>query len=106
VVIAGQAALAPEGIMVPQAKESAGWQTVPHAQLHAVPREASHGVELNWPREPRDEACIDSPWKLASRLMPWKCARPWQSPRHPCSTLAEETEPSMTGRTYEKRGES
>jgi histidine triad (HIT) family protein len=46
-----QAAFAPEGITVLQANGAAGWQTVPHAHLHVLPRYANDGVELTWPRK-------------------------------------------------------
>jgi len=46
-----QAAFAPDGITVLQANGAAGWQTVPHAHLHVLPRYVNDGVELTWPRK-------------------------------------------------------
>ena len=51
-----QAAFAPDGITVLQANRPAGWQTVPHAHLHVLPRYANDGVELTWPRKSPDLA--------------------------------------------------
>ena len=41
----------PQGITVLQANRPAGWQTVPHAHLHVLPRYEGDGVELVWPRK-------------------------------------------------------
>lgn len=46
-----QEAFAPDGITVLQANGTAGWQTVPHAHLHVLPRYLNDGVELTWPRK-------------------------------------------------------
>ena len=46
-----EAEFRPEGITVLQANRAAGWQTVPHAHLHVLPRYADDGVGLTWPRE-------------------------------------------------------
>ncbi|NTV87124.1 MAG: HIT family protein [Burkholderiaceae bacterium] len=46
-----QEAFAPDGITVLQANGVAGWQTVPHAHLHVLPRYLNDGVELTWPRK-------------------------------------------------------
>jgi histidine triad (HIT) family protein len=46
-----QEAFAPDGITVLQANGAAGWQTVPHAHLHVLPRYLNDGVELTWPRK-------------------------------------------------------
>ena len=46
-----QAAFAPDGITVLQANGAAGWQTVPHAHLHVLPRYLNDGVDLTWPRK-------------------------------------------------------
>lgn len=46
-----QEAFAPDGITVLQANGLAGWQTVPHAHLHVLPRYLNDGVELTWPRK-------------------------------------------------------
>jgi histidine triad (HIT) family protein len=51
-----QAAFAPDGITVLQANKPAGWQTVPHAHLHVLPRYVDDGVELTWPRKEPDLA--------------------------------------------------
>ena len=57
----------PEGITVLQANRPAGWQTVPHAHLHVLPRHAGDGVELTWPRK---EPGIEALRALAARLAP------------------------------------
>ena len=46
-----EAEFRPEGITVLQANRAAGWQTVPHAHLHVLPRYANDGVGLTWPRK-------------------------------------------------------
>ncbi len=60
-----QAAFAPEGITVLQANKAAGWQTVPHAHLHVLPRYANDGVELTWPRKEPGLARLQA---LAARI--------------------------------------
>jgi histidine triad (HIT) family protein len=60
-----QAAFAPDGITVLQANRPAGWQTVPHAHLHVLPRYVDDGVELTWPRKAPDMARLR---ELASRI--------------------------------------
>ena len=62
-----QATFQPEGITVLQANRPAGWQTVPHAHLHVLPRFAGDGVELVWPRK---EPGIEALRALAARLAP------------------------------------
>jgi histidine triad (HIT) family protein len=46
-----EAGFNPQGITVLQANRAAGWQTVPHAHLHVLPRFEGDGVELTWPRK-------------------------------------------------------
>jgi histidine triad (HIT) family protein len=46
-----EAGFNPQGITVLQANRAAGWQTVPHAHLHVLPRFDGDGVELTWPRK-------------------------------------------------------
>lgn len=53
-----QAAFQPEGITVLQANRPAGWQTVPHAHLHVLPRHAGDGVDLAWPRKEPGPAAL------------------------------------------------
>jgi histidine triad (HIT) family protein len=60
-----QAAFQPEGITVLQANRPAGWQTVPHAHLHVLPRHAGDGVELVWPRK---EPGLERLRELAARI--------------------------------------
>lgn len=50
-------AFTPEGITILQANKPAGWQTVPHAHLHILPRWKDDGVTITWPRKnpPLDE---------------------------------------------------
>ena len=60
-----QAAFEPEGITVLQANRPAGWQTVPHAHLHVLPRYAGDGVDLTWPRK---EPGLDRLHELAARI--------------------------------------
>ena len=45
------AAFAPEGITILQANKPAGWQTVPHAHLHVLPRHKDDGITITWPRK-------------------------------------------------------
>jgi histidine triad (HIT) family protein len=60
-------AFAPAGITILQANRSAGFQTVPHAHLHVLPRHAGDGVELTWPRK---EPGIERLRELAARIAP------------------------------------
>ncbi|MGH6946997.1 MAG: HIT family protein [Kiloniellales bacterium] len=46
-----EAAFRPEGLTVLQANRQAGWQTVPHAHVHVLPRFTDDGVDLTWPRK-------------------------------------------------------
>lgn len=46
-----QAAFEPEGMTLLQTNRPAGWQTVPHVHVHVLPRHASDGVGLEWPRK-------------------------------------------------------
>ena len=62
-----QAVFEPEGITVLQANRAAGWQTVPHAHLHVLPRWTGDGVKLTWPRR---EPGLDALQALATRLVP------------------------------------
>lgn len=55
----------PEGITVLQANRAAGWQTVPHAHLHVLPRYADDGVGLTWPRK---EPGMERLRELAARI--------------------------------------
>lgn len=41
----------PEGLTLLQANGEAGWQTVPHAHIHVLPRYKDDGVGLIWPRK-------------------------------------------------------
>ena len=65
IAIAVQAAFQPEGITVLQANRPAGWQTVPHAHLHVLPRYTGDGVELTWPRK---EPGLDRLRELSARI--------------------------------------
>lgn len=58
-------AFAPAGITLLQANRPAGFQTVPHAHLHVLPRHAGDGVELTWPRK---EPGIERLRELAQRI--------------------------------------
>ena len=60
-----EAEFKPQGITVLQANRTAGWQTVPHAHLHVLPRYEGDGVELVWPRK---EPGMDRLRELAGRL--------------------------------------
>ena len=60
-----EAEFKPQGITVLQANRPAGWQTVPHAHLHVLPRYEGDGVELVWPRK---EPGMDRLRELAGRL--------------------------------------
>ncbi len=44
-----QDAFQPEGLTLLQANRPAGWQTVPHAHIHVLPRYENDGVGLIWP---------------------------------------------------------
>lgn len=46
-----QKAYEPEGFTLLQANGVAGWQTVPHAHIHVLPRYSDDGVGLIWPRK-------------------------------------------------------
>ena len=48
-----------------QANRAAGWQTVPHAHLHVLPRYEGDGVELTWPRK---EPGMERLRELAARI--------------------------------------
>lgn len=65
IALAVQAAFAPAGITVLQANRPAGWQTVPHAHLHVLPRHDGDGVGLTWPRK---EPGIERLRELAARI--------------------------------------
>ena len=60
-----EAEFKPQGITVLQANRAAGWQTVPHAHLHVLPRYDDDGVGLIWPRK---EPGIDKLRELAARI--------------------------------------
>lgn len=60
-----EAEFKPEGITVLQANRAAGWQTVPHAHLHVLPRYADDGVGLTWPRK---EPGMERLRELAARV--------------------------------------
>lgn len=60
-----EAEFKPEGITVLQANRAAGWQTVPHAHLHVLPRYADDGVGLTWPRR---EPGMERLHELAARI--------------------------------------
>lgn len=60
-----EAEFKPEGITVLQANRAAGWQTVPHAHLHVLPRYADDGVGLTWPRR---EPGMERLRELAARV--------------------------------------
>ena len=60
-----EAEFKPEGITVLQANRAAGWQTVPHAHLHVLPRYADDGVGLPWPRR---EPGMERLRELAARI--------------------------------------
>lgn len=46
-----QRAFQPQGMTLLQANRPAGWQTVPHAHVHVLPRYEDDGVGLVWPRK-------------------------------------------------------
>lgn len=60
-----QAEFRPDGITILQANRPAGWQTVPHAHLHVLPRYTNDGVGLVWPRR---EPGLERLRELAARL--------------------------------------
>lgn len=60
-----EAEFQPQGITVLQANRAAGWQTVPHAHLHVLPRYDDDGVGLVWPRK---EPGLDKLRELAARI--------------------------------------
>ncbi len=60
-----EAEFKPQGITVLQANRAAGWQTVPHAHLHVLPRHEGDGVGLVWPRK---EPGIERLRELATRI--------------------------------------
>lgn len=60
-----EAEFKPQGMTVLQCNRPAGWQTVPHAHLHVLPRYENDGVTLGWPRK---EPGIDRLRELAARL--------------------------------------
>ena len=60
-----EAEFKPQGITVLQANHAAGWQTVPHAHLHVLPRYEGDGVELTWPRK---EPGMERLRELAARI--------------------------------------
>lgn len=49
-----QTAFQPDGLTLLQANRPAGWQTVPHAHMHVLPRYENDGVGLIWPRKDPD----------------------------------------------------
>ena len=66
IAVAVERAFQPAGITVLQANRPAGWQTVPHAHLHVLPRHADDGVGLVWPRK---EPGIERLRELAARIV-------------------------------------
>jgi len=46
-----QRAFEPQGMTLLQANRPAGWQSVPHAHIHVLPRYEDDGVGLVWPRK-------------------------------------------------------
>jgi histidine triad (HIT) family protein len=42
-------AMQPEGMILLQANEAAGWQTVFHFHIHVLPRHKKDGVTITWP---------------------------------------------------------
>lgn len=60
-----EAEFKPQGITVLQCNRPAGWQTVPHAHLHVLPRFEGDGAELTWPRKEPGFARLQ---ELAARL--------------------------------------
>lgn len=60
-----EAEFKPQGITVLQCNRPAGWQTVPHAHLHVLPRFEGDGAELTWPRK---EPSMERLRELAARV--------------------------------------
>jgi len=60
-----EAEFQPQGMTVLQCNRPAGWQTVPHAHLHVLPRYADDGVTLGWPRK---EPGMERLRELAARI--------------------------------------
>lgn len=50
IALAVQRAFKPQGMTLLQANRPAGWQSVPHAHIHVLPRYEDDGVGLIWPR--------------------------------------------------------
>jgi len=50
IALAVQRAFEPQGMTLLQANRPAGWQSVPHAHIHVLPRYEDDGVGLIWPR--------------------------------------------------------
>lgn len=70
VAIAVQHAFRPQGMTLLQANGVAGWQTVPHAHMHVLPRHDDDGVGLVWPRKDPGLAVLE---EYAARIR-------WQEP--------------------------
>ena len=60
-----QAAFSPEGLTILQANKPAGWQTVPHAHVHVLPRYKGDGADLIWPRK---DPSLEELRRLAARI--------------------------------------
>lgn len=60
-----EAEFKPHGMTVLQCNRPAGWQTVPHAHLHVLPRHENDGATLGWPRR---EPGIERLRELAARI--------------------------------------
>lgn len=60
-----EAEFKPQGITVLQCNRPVGWQTVPHAHLHVLPRHEGDGAELTWPRK---EPGMERLRELAARI--------------------------------------
>ncbi|MFA7437031.1 HIT family protein [Castellaniella sp.] len=54
-----QKAFQPQGLTLLQANGPAGWQTVPHAHIHVLPRHDDDGVGLVWPRKNPEMAVLE-----------------------------------------------
>ncbi len=61
-----QEAFQPEGLTLLQANKEAGWQTVPHAHIHVLPRYKDDGVGLIWPRKNPD---LETLKEYANRIL-------------------------------------
>ncbi|WP_322997077.1 HIT family protein [Castellaniella sp.] len=61
-----QTAFQPDGLTLLQANRPAGWQTVPHAHIHVLPRYEGDGVGLVWPRKDPDLSLLR---EYAARLV-------------------------------------